>query len=232
MIGVRNFVGVAGRQKASPPTPDTTPIISLVGGDTEILSKSAIVAGRSAELCLAHLRAKHLGSSYSQRNRNSGQRAASGCSTRRIWYFGGIFSTSRRYFYYPPFTKSAVSTNTSRSYLHGLKRLLDKVRAGLEYAGKSTAKGNWTFYMSELFTVFKGRVLEVSLSTSNLLAEWFPNVDQAAEFRAIDSWLYSMPRKRWPKKHQRFLINWFRKVRVNYAENIQAELHVGTGPRG
>jgi len=38
---------------------------------------------RSAELCSAHLRAKHLGKLQGLRNRNSGQRAASRCGTRR-----------------------------------------------------------------------------------------------------------------------------------------------------
>jgi hypothetical protein len=42
-------------------------------------------AGRSAKLCLAHLRAKHLGKQCSLQCRNSGQRAASRCGIRTIF---------------------------------------------------------------------------------------------------------------------------------------------------
>jgi hypothetical protein len=41
-------------------------------------------AARSAELCAAHLRAKHLGLQQGQYTRNSGQRAGSRSCTRRV----------------------------------------------------------------------------------------------------------------------------------------------------
>ena len=56
--------------------------IAATGKNEFHSSKLLAIAGRSAEFCLAHLRAKHFGHICSQQNRNSGQRAASGCSTR------------------------------------------------------------------------------------------------------------------------------------------------------
>jgi hypothetical protein len=77
MMGLRNFVGVAGWLKASPLTPSTTPIISQVGGEFETLSQFGIAARRSAELCLHHLTRKTPRAYQGQQNRNSGQRASS-----------------------------------------------------------------------------------------------------------------------------------------------------------
>ena len=55
----------------------------VVTGENEILSQFIAIAGRSAELCPTHFTGQTLRKFYSRANRNSGQRAASGCSTRR-----------------------------------------------------------------------------------------------------------------------------------------------------
>lgn len=81
-----------------------------------------------------------------------------------------------------------------------------------------------------LFSAYVGRNLEVSPETHDLLGDWFPLVDRSAEYRAADSWLETRPRRQWPKNHRRFLLSWFKRVRVNYTEEMRAELHVGEGP--
>ena len=82
-----------------------------------------------------------------------------------------------------------------------------------------------------MFAAYRGRNLEVSPETHELLAEWFPLVDRSAEYRAADSWLETRPRRQWPKNPRRFMLNWFKRVRVNYTEEVRRELMVGSGPR-
>ena len=77
-------------------------------------------------------------------------------------------------------------------------------------------------------SVYSGRVLDVSPETHADLCHWFAEVDLSAEYRAADSWLATMPPKRWPKNKRRFLVNWMRRARKNYQDPaIAAELRVG-----
>ena len=78
------------------------------------------------------------------------------------------------------------------------------------------------------FLVYRGHVLDVTMDTDALLRDWFHECDLQAEYRAADSWLATMPRKRWPKNKRRFLVNWMRRARKNYQDPaIAAELRVG-----
>ena len=81
---------------------------------------------------------------------------------------------------------------------------------------------------------WSGRYLDVSHETHEFLAEHFPEVDLASAYREADAWLFHMPAKRRPRNLKRFLVNWLKKEKKFVARNpnLQAELHIGTGPRG
>jgi hypothetical protein len=80
-----------------------------------------------------------------------------------------------------------------------------------------------------LFSAYRGRCIEVSEEIHHVLAELFPEVDRYSAYREADSWLYTRPRRQWPKNTERFLINWFKKEKRFAARNegIEAELRVG-----
>ena len=75
--GPRNFRFAPG---AALPAPR---IIESECESANHLSQHGHYRGAFSRIHLAHLRAKHFGTFQGQWNRNSGQRAASGCSTRR-----------------------------------------------------------------------------------------------------------------------------------------------------
>jgi hypothetical protein len=60
---------------------------------------------------------------------------------------------------------------------------------------------------------FDDKLLRVSKSQDNTLAEAFPWVDRQREYRFIVSWLSANPKRR-PRSASRFLHNWFAKVRT------------------
>ena len=63
---MRNFVGASEWPLASPLAPFQAPTFYAASGDDCSPLQFVILAGRSAELCLAHLRAKHLGNNTLQ----------------------------------------------------------------------------------------------------------------------------------------------------------------------
>jgi hypothetical protein len=71
-----------------PVFPVTSPPKSAVTPANDKSTKFIASAARSAELCAAHLRAKHLGTQQGQTNRNSGQRAGSRSCTRTLSWRG------------------------------------------------------------------------------------------------------------------------------------------------
>jgi hypothetical protein len=89
-----------------------------------------------------------------------------------------------------------------------------------------------TLQTPELFLSFRGRVLDVSVLTHEFLLEHFPEVDLPGEYREADAWLWTRPRRHWPKNTRRFLVNWMAKAKHfrKRNEGVEAELHVGTGP--
>lgn len=58
---------------------------------------------------------------------------------------------------------------------------------------------------------FSGRHLKITEAQDQLLAEAFPSVDRAAEYRKMDSWLEANAERR-PKKQSRFAQNWFSRI--------------------
>ena len=64
---------------------------------------------------------------------------------------------------------------------------------------------------------FSGVHLQITEAQDKLLGEAFPWVDRPAEYRLMDSWLEANPEKR-PKKHSRFVHNWFSKQRAPLAQ--------------
>ena len=83
---MRNFVGASEWPLASPLAPFQASTFYAASGDDCSPLQFVILAGRSAELCLAHLRAKHLGNNtlQSRTTLKPGQRPASGCRTRCV----------------------------------------------------------------------------------------------------------------------------------------------------
>lgn len=97
--------------------------------------------------------------------------------------------------------------------------------------------------MANLFPdPYSGEVLTVSDATHALIGRLFPEVDRASAYREADAWLLTCPKSRWPRNHQRFLINWMKRektrtLRASEAfalkdEALRRETRVGAGPRG
>jgi hypothetical protein len=81
---------LAASLPAGEPGDTLGPFAELVHRQNVNLSQLDIIAARSAELCVpGGFRAKHFGSISGQQGRNSGQRAASRCSTR-LERVGGV----------------------------------------------------------------------------------------------------------------------------------------------
>lgn len=61
-----------------------------------------------------------------------------------------------------------------------------------------------------IFPVYSGRKMQIGPETHAFLAEHFPEVDLASEYRSIDAWLWSHP-KRLPTR--RFLVSWMKRAK-------------------
>ena len=95
MMETRYRPGTGGWPNASPGLPSPGPWHESQkdlanGNPPSFIAES----GRSAEFCLAHLRAKHFGKFQGQTSRNSGQRASSRSRTR---IYGSGVAHSERY---------------------------------------------------------------------------------------------------------------------------------------
>jgi hypothetical protein len=81
----------------------------------------------------------------------------------------------------------------------------------------------------DLFTAYRGHVLDVSLETDALLRKLYPEVDRQSAYRDADGWLVTCPRSRWPRNTRRFLINFFKNEK-RIGKGTEQEIHVGAGP--
>ena len=88
-----------------------------------------------------------------------------------------------------------------------------------------------------MFCAYSGKCLEVSEEVLAAACELFPDVDIREELFQMDSWLYSRPKRQWPRNTKRFVMNWCGKaqrqiVREQAKEQaLRRELMVGSGPR-
>jgi hypothetical protein len=78
-----------------------------------------------------------------------------------------------------------------------------------------------------LFVIFRGRHLEISELDWNDWGATYPSVDIEREFRMMDDWLESNPRRR-KKNYRRFITNWL-KAEERRARVTKAEQNVGSG---
>jgi hypothetical protein len=70
---------------------------------------------------------------------------------------------------------------------------------------------------------YSGYFLDVTQETHEQICQLFPDLAIAHEYRAADSWLLTCPRKKLPKNHKRFLMNWFRKSANREHKTLQQE---------
>ena len=88
-----------------------------------------------------------------------------------------------------------------------------------------------------MFSAYRGRCLEVSEEVLAAVCDFFPEIDVREELFQMDAWLYSRPRRQWPRNTKRFVMNWCSKAeRSRQREQakelaLRRELMVGGGPR-
>jgi len=82
--------------------------------------------------------------------------------------------------------------------------------------------------MIDFYTAFIGRHFSVGAADWNKLYQTYDRVDIEREFRMMDDWLESNPRRR-KKNYRRFITNWL-KAEQRKAERVRPEVMVGAGP--
>jgi len=79
-----------------------------------------------------------------------------------------------------------------------------------------------------LFTVYRGEVLEVDELLHWAMQRLIPEVDLPSSYRDMDAWILQAPKSKRPRDQRKFIINWLRRGK---SKEATAEYVVSDGVR-